>query len=58
MGALDPSTLLFLIDGKHVEHAFWRERADALVGPNVPDAIDVLRMVVAEKRAKRPGTPR
>jgi hypothetical protein len=46
--ALDPSVLLYLIDGKHVEHAFWRERADALVGPNVDEAIDVMKAVGAE----------
>ena len=46
--ALDPDADLWLLDGKRVELACWRECARAFVGPSVDDAIDVLRQLQAE----------
>jgi hypothetical protein len=46
--ALDPDVELWLLDGKRVELACWRECARAFVGPNTDDAIDVLRQLQAE----------
>lgn len=41
--ALDPDADLTLFDGKLVELAVWRNCARAFVGPDVDEAIDVLR---------------
>ena len=46
--ALDPEVDLWLLDGKRVELAAWRGCARALVGPDVDEAIDVLRRLQAE----------
>ncbi len=46
--ALDPDVDLWLLDGKRVELAVWRDRARAFVGPNINDAIDVLRQLQTE----------
>lgn len=43
VAALDPDVDLYLADGKQVELAPWRPLARAFVGPNLSDAIDVLR---------------
>ena len=48
VGALDPSVRLTLLDPKLVELAGWQGSAVRLVGPNVDDAIDVLKGLVAE----------
>ena len=48
VGALDPSVRLTLLDPKLVELAGWQGSAARLVGPNVDDAIDVLKGLVAE----------
>ncbi len=50
--ALDPQTDLWLLDGKRVELAVWRDCARAFVGPNVNEAIDVLRQLQAEMEAR------
>jgi hypothetical protein len=46
--ALDPDTDLWLLDGKRVELAVWRDCARAFVGPDINDAIDVLRRLQTE----------
>jgi hypothetical protein len=46
--ALDPSCELHLFDGKYVELAPWAGCATHAVGPNLDEAIDVLRWLVAE----------
>jgi hypothetical protein len=43
VGALDPSVRLTLLDPKLVELAVWQGCAARLVGPNVDEAIEVLR---------------
>jgi hypothetical protein len=48
VGALDPSVRLTLLDPKLVELAGWQGCAARLVGPNVEEAIDVLKGLVAE----------
>jgi FtsK/SpoIIIE family len=48
VGALDPAVKLTLLDPKLVELAGWQGSASRLVGPNVDDAIEVLKQVVAE----------
>jgi DNA segregation ATPase FtsK/SpoIIIE-like protein len=50
--ALDPQTDLWLLDGKRVELAVWRDCARAFVGPKVDDAIDVLRQLQQEMEAR------
>jgi FtsK/SpoIIIE family len=50
--ALDPDTDLWLLDGKRVELACWRDSARAFVGPNTDDAIDVLRQLQTEMEAR------
>jgi hypothetical protein len=50
--ALDPDVELWLLDGKRVELACWRDCARAFVGPNIDDAIDVLRQLQAEMEAR------
>jgi FtsK/SpoIIIE family len=47
VGALDPAVKLTLLDPKLVELAGW-QGCGRLVGPNVEDAIDVLKGLVAE----------
>jgi hypothetical protein len=48
VGALDPSVRLTLFDPKLVELAVWSGCTPRLVGPNVDEAIDVLRALLAE----------
>src|SRR4030095_1151286 len=48
VGALDPTVKLTLLDPKLVELAVWQGCAARLVGPNVDEAIDVLRGLLAE----------
>ncbi len=43
--ALDPQSYLWLLDGKLVELAVWRDAASATVGVDVDEAIDLLREV-------------
>jgi FtsK/SpoIIIE family len=50
--ALDPDADLWLLDGKRVELAVWRECARAFVGPDINDAIDVLRQLQAEMESR------
>jgi FtsK/SpoIIIE family len=47
-GALDPAVKLTLLDPKLVELAGWQGCAARLVGPNVEEAIEVLKGLVAE----------
>ena len=46
--ALDPSVVLTLFDPKLVELAVWQGCAHRLVGPNVDEAIDVLKTLIGE----------
>jgi hypothetical protein len=46
--ALDPSVVLTLFDPKLVELAVWQGCAHRLVGPNVEEAIDVLKALIGE----------
>jgi FtsK/SpoIIIE family len=46
--ALDPSVVLTLFDPKLVELAVWQGCAARLVGPNVDEAIDVLKGLISE----------
>ncbi|MGH8900056.1 MAG: FtsK/SpoIIIE domain-containing protein [Egibacteraceae bacterium] len=46
--ALDPQVDLWLLDGKRVELAVWRDCARAFVGPDIGEAIDVLRQLQQE----------
>jgi hypothetical protein len=48
VGALDSSVRLTLLDPKLVELAGWQGSAARLVGPNVADAIDVLKQLIGE----------
>ncbi len=48
MGALDPDVKLTLFDPKLVELAAWQGSAARLVGPNVEEAIDVLKGLISE----------
>jgi hypothetical protein len=41
-GALDPSTILTLLDGKQVELAIWMPVAERCVGPDLADATEAL----------------
>jgi hypothetical protein len=50
--ALDPDVELWLLDGKRVELACWRDCARAFVGPDVDEAIDVLRQLQTEMEAR------
>ena len=65
--ALDPSTRLWLLDGKLVELSVWAPCAQRLAGPDVDEAIELLRELRerdggALSRAARPrpaqGRPR
>ncbi|HKO86757.1 MAG TPA: hypothetical protein VJ140_19855, partial [Actinomycetota bacterium] len=46
--ALDPTVILTLFDPKLVELAVWQGCAARLVGPNVEQAIEVLKALLAE----------
>ena len=46
--ALDPSVVLTLFDPKLVELAGWQGSAHRLIGPNVDEAIDVLKSLIGE----------
>jgi hypothetical protein len=46
--ALDPSVVLTLFDPKLVELAVWQGCTNRLVGPNVEQAIEVLKALIAE----------
>jgi DNA segregation ATPase FtsK/SpoIIIE-like protein len=46
--ALDPSVVLTLFDPKLVELAVWQGCTGRLVGPNVDEAIDVLKGLIGE----------
>jgi FtsK/SpoIIIE family len=48
VGALDPAVRLTLLDPKLVELAAWQGCATRLVGPNVDEAIEVLRGLLVE----------
>jgi hypothetical protein len=48
VGALDPDVRLTLFDPKLVELAVWQGCAARLVGPNVEEAIEVLKGLIAE----------
>jgi hypothetical protein len=48
VGALDPSVRLTLFDPKLVELAVWQGSAARLVGPNVEEAIEVLKGLIGE----------
>jgi FtsK/SpoIIIE family len=48
VGALDPAVRLTLLDPKLVELAGWQGSATHLVGPNVAEAIDVLKQLIGE----------
>jgi hypothetical protein len=48
VAALDPSVKLTLFDPKLVELAVWQGSAARLVGPNVEEAIEVLKGLIAE----------
>jgi DNA segregation ATPase FtsK/SpoIIIE, S-DNA-T family len=48
VGALDPSVRLTLLDPKLVELAGWQGSATRLVGPNVDEAIEVLKQLISE----------
>jgi S-DNA-T family DNA segregation ATPase FtsK/SpoIIIE len=46
--ALDPTVVLTLFDPKLVELAVWQGCAARLVGPNVEEAIEVLKALIGE----------
>jgi hypothetical protein len=48
VGALDPSVRLTLFDPKLVELAVWQGSTTRLVGPNMEEAIDVLKQLITE----------
>jgi DNA segregation ATPase FtsK/SpoIIIE-like protein len=48
VGALDPTVKLTLFDPKLVELAVWQGCAGRLVGPNVEEAIEVLKGLIRE----------
>ena len=50
--ALDPTVHVWLLDGKRVELAAWNPIARATVGPNVDDAVDLLRSLQQEMEAR------
>jgi hypothetical protein len=50
--ALDPDVDLWLLDGKRVELACWRDCARTFVGPDVDEAIDVLRQLQTEMETR------
>jgi hypothetical protein len=48
VGALDPDVRLTLFDPKLVELSVWQGCCDRLVGPNVEEAIEVLKGLISE----------
>lgn len=50
--ALDPFSVLWLFDGKQVELACWSGVSRRLVGPDLDEAIDVLRALRVEMDAR------
>src|SRR5215212_2219334 len=46
--ALSADCRLILIDGKRVELGLWRGCAERFIGPNITDALDLLRELRAE----------
>lgn len=46
--ALDPTSRLYLLDGKLVELAAWRNAADGFAGTNIDQAITLLRTIQEE----------
>jgi hypothetical protein len=50
--ALDPSCRLWLLDGKLVELSTWAPCAERLAGPNVDEAIALLRAARSEMEAR------
>jgi hypothetical protein len=50
--ALDPSTRVWLLDGKLVELAAWTPCAQRVAGPDVDEAIGLLRELRAEMEAR------
>ena len=46
--AMDPAVRLTLMDGKQVELAPWRDSATQFVGPDMDEAIEVLKYLCAE----------
>jgi DNA segregation ATPase FtsK/SpoIIIE-like protein len=50
--ALDPGTCLWLFDGKRVELSVWAPCAQRLAGPDVDEAIEVLRELREEMEAR------
>jgi hypothetical protein len=51
-GALDAGAQLWLLDGKLVELAAWAPVAERLVGPDVGEAVDVLRALQREMESR------
>jgi DNA segregation ATPase FtsK/SpoIIIE-like protein len=47
-GALDPDTQVWLLDGKLVELAAWAPIAERIVGPDVDQAVELLRALQRE----------
>ncbi|MPZ60493.1 MAG: cell division protein FtsK [Propionibacteriales bacterium] len=47
-GALSPDCRLVLLDGKLVELGLWRQCADTFVGPDIEEALDVLKRLQKE----------
>ena len=50
--ALDPAARLWLLDGKLVELSVWAPSAQQLAGPNIDDAIALLRTLREEMEAR------
>jgi DNA segregation ATPase FtsK/SpoIIIE-like protein len=50
--ALDPTARLWLLDGKLVELSAWAPCAQRLAGPDIDEAIDLLRELRAEMEAR------
>jgi len=48
VGALDPTVKLTLFDPKLVELAVWQGSSTRLVGPNIEEAINVLKQLISE----------
>jgi DNA segregation ATPase FtsK/SpoIIIE-like protein len=51
-GALDPDTQVWLLDGKLVELAAWAPIAERVVGPDVEQAVELLRELQREMDAR------
>jgi hypothetical protein len=50
--ALDPTTRLWLLDGKLVELSAWAPCAQQLAGPDIDEAIDLLRTLRSEMETR------